>query len=386
LKLRFSAGVVGDDKGSGGRWLYSSQLSYGGATRLNQNPNTNSPYTWYKEASIGNPDIRWEKARKDNYGIEIGLFDNLISATYDYFTEDRTDILLAGSSRNIPPYFGATPPSANLGRVKSQGHELEVKFDKRMSSGLHYWASLALAHTTNKILFKDDPPLLAAYSQAQGYTIGQARSQIRAGFYNNWDQVYASVPQESNDLSKLPGFYNILDFNGDGVIKADDSAPIGYSGVPQNTFNTSFGADYKGFSVMIQLYGVNNVSRSVPLLNFTGFTDVVFEHVGDYWSKDNQNATSFLPRWKTQGSFIGDYFLYDASYLRLKTAEVAYTFQDKWVKKAGLSALKIFLNGNNLFFWSKLPDDREGANSGGASNTGTYPTAKRINLGFDLTF
>ncbi len=386
LKLRFSAGVVGDDKGSGGRWLYSSQLAYGGATRLNQNPNTNSTYTWYKEASIGNPDIRWEKARKDNYGIEIGLFDNLISATYDYFTEDRTDILLAGGSRNIPPYYGATPPSANLGRVKSQGHELEVKFDKRMTSGFHYWATLALAHTTNKILFKDDPPLLAAYSQAQGYTIGQNRSQIRAGFYNNWDQVFASVPQESNDLSKLPGFYNILDFNGDGVIKADDSAPYGYSGVPQNTFNTSFGADYKGFSVMIQLYGVNNVSRSVPLLNFNGYTDVVFEHVADYWSKDNQDASSFLPRWKTQGSFIGDYFLFDASYLRLKTAEVAYTFQDAWVKKAGLSALKIFLNGNNLFFWSKLPDDREGANSGGASNTGTYPTAKRINLGFDLTF
>ena len=387
LKVRFSSGIVGDDKVSGGRWLYASQFSYGGFSKLAQNPNQNSTYTYYKEASIGNPDIRWEKAIKNNYGLEIGLFDNLISATYDYFTEDRRDILLSGNSRNIPPYYGATPPSANLGHVKSQGHELDIKFDKRMSSGLHYWATLALAHTTNEIMFKDDPPLLAPYLQAKGYPIGQTRTQIRAEFYDNWDEVFASTPMETNDLSKLPGFYNILDFNGDGEIKStDDSAPFGFSGVPQNTFNASFGADYKGFSFMVQFYGVNNVSRSVPLQNFNGFTNIVFEHVSDYWSKDNPNASSFLPRWKTQGQNIGDYYLYDASFLRLKTAEIAYTFQDRWIKKAGLSALKLFLNGNNLIFWSKLPDDREAANSGGAASSGTYPTAKRINLGFDITF
>lgn len=295
--------------------------------------------------------------------------------------------MLAGSSRNIPPFYGATPPSANLGRVKSSGHEIELKFDKRITSGFHYWATLALAHVTNKILDKDDPLLLASYLQAKGYPIGQTRTQIRTGFYNNWDEVYASVPTETNDLAKLPGFYNILDFNADGVIKStDDSAPYGYSQIPQNTFNFSLGSDYKGFSVMVQLYGVNNVSRSVPLSNFSGYTNVVFDHVSDYWSKDNQDATSFLPRWKTQGQNIGDYFIYDASYLRLKTAEIAYTFQDKWVKNAGLSALKIFLNGNNLFFWSELPDDREASFSGGADNLGTYPTVKRINLGFDLTF
>jgi TonB-linked SusC/RagA family outer membrane protein len=386
LKFRLSTGMIGDDRVSGGRWLYDSQLSYGGYAMLNQNTTARSPYTWYKESTIGNPDIHWEKARKTNYGLEIGLFDNLISANYDYFAEDRTDILLAGNSRNIPPFFGATPPSANLGHVKSSGHELEVKFDKRTSNGLHYWASLAFAHVKNEILFKDDPLLLAPYLKAQGYAVDQTRSQIRAGFYNNWDQVYASVPMETNDLAKLPGYYNILDFNADGVIKAnDDSAPFGYSRVPQNTFNYSIGTDYKGFSVMLQFYGVNNVSRYVPAQNFLNSTDVVFEHVADYWSKDNQNATSFLPRWRTKGQNIGDYFIYDGSYLRLKTAEIAYTFQDKWVKNVGLSSLRIYLNGNNLLFWSKLPDDREysSANDGG---TGAYPNLRRFNLGFDITF
>jgi hypothetical protein len=228
--------------------------------------------------------------------------------------------------------------------------------------------------------------LLASYLKNQGYPIGQTRSQLRAGFYNNWDEVFASAPQETNDLAKLPGYYNILDFNADGIITSTDAATVGYPDVPENTYNFSIGADYKGFSFMVQFYGVNNVSRYIPLWNFYKYQDVLFDHVLDYWSKDNTDAGSYLPRWKTQGQFIGDYFVYDASFLRLKTAEVAYTFQDRWVKKMGLSSLKIYVNGNNLYFWSKLPDDRESAWSGGDAAAGAYPVPRRVNLGFDLTF
>jgi hypothetical protein len=84
---------------------------------------------------------------------------------------------------------------------------------------------------------------------------------------------------------------------------------------------------------------------------------------------------------------VGNYFLYDASYLRLKTAEIAYSFNKlPWVQSAGFSNLRIFMNGTNLFFWSNLPDDRETTHSGGSATEGAYPTTKRINLGIDLTF
>ena len=386
LKVRASRGLVGDDNG-GGRWLYASQYAYGTSGRLDQNPNAVSPYTWYRETTVGNPDIHWEKALKSNYGTDIGLFNDMLTVTYDYFTEDRSDILLAGTSRlNIPPYFGAAPPSANVGHVKSHGHEIELRFDNR-NRNFHYWATLALSHTENKVLDKDDPPLLPAYQQAKGYTIGQTRTEVRAGFYNNWDEIYASVPTETNDLDKLPGFYNILDFNGDGVIKAsDDVIPFGYSEVPQNSYNLSLGIDYKGFSVMAQLYAVDHVSRNVPLKDFNQYQAVVFGHVADYWSKDNENASSYLPRWKTQGQNIGDYFIFDGSYLRLKTAEIAYTFTDKWIQKVGISSFRIFLNGENLIFWSDLPDDRESNWSGGDATQGAYPTAKRFTLGAELNF
>ena len=389
LKLRYSIGTVGNDQVAGSaRWLYSSQYSYGGTTILNQNIQTNSPYTWYKESVVGNPDIHWETALKKNLGVEVGLFNNLISLTYDYFTENRTDILIAGSDRTIPSYFGAIPPSANLGAVNSKGHELVIRFDKRTKAGIHYWASLALTHTENKILKRDDPLLRPAYLKASGYSIGQTTTSITAGFMNNWDDVYASTPFETNDLTKLPGYYNILDFKPDGTIKgSSDSEPYGYSSVPQNTFDASFGADYKGFSFMVEFYGATNVSRYMGDATYFKNTDLYFTYNADYWSKNNPNAATYLRQaYGTSGIISGNNLIADASFLRLKNVNIGYTFSDKWVKKAGLSGLKIYLNGNNLMFWSKLPDDRESVYSGGDVVRGTYPTVKLITGGAELTF
>ena len=383
LKLRYSTGHVGDDKG-GLRWLYMTQYVSGGYSKLNASPKGSSPYTWYKETIVGNPDLHWESSQKNDLGVEMGFLNDLFALNFDYYTEKRTDILL---NRTIPPFFGATPPIANLGRVNSNGYEVELKINKRFRGDIRLWSNISYSHNENKIIDHDDPYYKAAYLKSEGYTINQVRTQVRTGFYNNWDEVYASVPTSTGDNQKLPGFYNLLDFNADGVINADDVVPYGYSDVPQNSCNFTFGFDYKRFSFMAQLYGVTNVSRSVPLSNFMIQTDVVFKQAADYWSKDNEDATSFLPRWRTSGQNIGEYYLYDASYLRLKTVELAYTFDKnlKWLKETGLSSLRLYVNGNNLFLWSDLPDDRE-SNAGNSATTGTYPTVKRVNFGIDVTF
>lgn len=388
LKLRFSMGKVGDDKVSGSRWLYASQFAYGGTARLNEASNGSSIYPFYRQSVIGNPLIQWENALKTNIGIETGLFKNNVSLNVDYYTENRTDILLGGGSRNIPPFFGGTPPSANIGEVKSKGFEIELNYNKKLSPDASVWASLAITHNENEIIERDDAPLQFDYLKYKGYPIGQQRSLVKTEFYDNWDEVYASIPTENNDLQKLPGYYDLVDFNADGIIKtSEDTPPVGYSEVPQNTANLSLGANYKGFSFMVQFFGVNNANRVVAFNNYANDIDVLFGHVADYWSKDNQDATSFLPRWKTQAENVGDYFMYDSSFLRLKTAEIAYSLNNAyWVKMAGFSNLRLFVNGNNLFFWSKLPDDRETTYSGGSATEGAYPTVKRINLGIELTF
>ena len=107
---------------------------------------------------------------------------------------------------------------------------------------------------------------------------------------------------------------------------------------------------------------------------------------GDYWTKDNTDAVSPLPRWKSRLYSYGDFFNYDGSYVRLKTAEISYTLDPVWLRKTGIQSMRLYVNGNNLLFWSKMPDDRE-ANVGSSnySGQGAYPTVRRINFGFNLS-
>jgi TonB-linked SusC/RagA family outer membrane protein len=386
LKLRYSLGWVGDDS-AGSRWLYMADYTYGDWSALQANPNAASPYLFYREAIVPNPDAHWEKAKKANGGIELGLWNDLLGINFDYFTEHRTDIMIEGADRAIPPYFGATAPAANLGEVKAAGYEVEVNFNRTSSFDLNYWLSAAFTHTRNKIIFRDDPAMQVGYKKKEGYPVSQTTTQISAEMYQTWSDVFAGVPQQTNDLNKIPGFYNIVDFNGDGVITEDDNVPWGYPNVPENTYNLSLGASYKGFSLMVQFYGVSNVTRVVPFSNFYEDLNVLYAHTLDYWSKDNPDATSFLPRWKTpNSSFIGNYYYYDGSYIRLKTAEIAYSFRRPLLDKLGIANFKIYVNGNNLWFWSKMPDDRENNEYGGLAEQGSYPTTRRINFGIDVTF
>jgi len=386
LKLRYSVGKVGEDN-AGSRYLYESIYAYGGASRQTWATNESSPYQFYRIASIGNPYAQWEQAVKTNYGLEFGMMKNLISLNFDYFTEDRTKILISGANRAIPPYFGFTAPAANLGRVTSQGFEIEIGFNKTIQD-VSIWSKLSLTHTNNNVEYKDDPKMAQPHMKQEGYPIDQNKRVLNTGyFYQNWDDVWASAPTETNDLQKLPGYYDLIDYDGDGVISSTfDAAPVGYSETPQNTGSFSLGAAYKGFSFLLQFFGANNANRYIGWSHYSYDTDIVWDHVADYWSKDNPNATSFLPRWKTQAQNIGHYYLYDASYIRLQNVELGYTFKNSVIKKLNLNNLRIYFNGNNLFFWSKLPDDRETTYSRGSATVGAYPNLKRFNMGIDISF
>ena len=139
---------------------------------------------------------------------------------------------------------------------------------------------------------------------------------------------------------------------------------------------------------MAQFTGANNATRVIGFNNFQSDYDIVFGYNRDYWSTSNPDGTSFVPRWKTSAENVGDFWVYDASYVRLQNIELSYSFDTKsdFFKKLGCDNLRIFLNGNNLFFWSDLPDDRSTTYSGGSATNGAYPTLKRINLGVDLSF
>lgn len=389
LKLRGSYGLVGNDGVPAPPYAYQTQFATGGSSRMgDNNNNANSPYVRFRESVIGNPDLQWETVTKANIGLDYSIFNGLFEGTFEVYRDYRTNVFIPGNQRAVPVYFGGTPPPANLGEVEVRGYEVELKFNKRVNGNLRLWGNVAITHAKDEVIERDDPQLLDAYLKQAGFQIGQTRSHIRSGYVNSWDEVYGSTRNDQNDAAKFPGWFNLIDFNADGVIDGFDSAPFAYPTRPQNTYTTSLGFDYKRFAVFVQFYGVNNVSRQLDQGAFGGKLNNVFK-VGDYWSRDNQDARSPLPRWKSNspGNSFGDFWQWDGSYLRLKTAEISYTLNPTWIRKAGIQSMRFYINGNNLTFWSKLPDDRESNALGGTGqgSQGAYPTVRRVNLGLNLS-
>ena len=385
LKLRYSYGEIGEDN-VWERWLYQTTWAYGGKTHLDStNPGNESIYTWYKEAKVGNPDIHWEKAIKKNFGIDYAFLGGLVAGSLEFFNEKRSDIMIAGSSRSVPFYFGASAPYMNKGRTKTTGYELEVRLKYDFANGIHAYANMNMTHAKNVVTEHDDPEMLPSYQKNVGYSIGQAKSYLDNGTAQSWDDVIAMTPHNTNDNQKLPGQYIITDFNGDGVIDTNDSAPYGYTGTPQNTYNATIGIDYKGFSIYAQFYGVTNVSRYVAFNSLPKpYLHTVFKE-GAHWSTSTPDGIPSLRMNSTPSYYEGTRFLYDGSFCRLKNLEVAYTWNGGWIKSLGLSMLKVYVNGNNLFLWTDMPDDRESNFAGtGLASQGAYPTMKRINFGFKL--
>lgn len=394
LKIRASYGEIGNDEignewDSSLRWLYMTQWATGGNINTGLYNNTVSPYTFYRENAVGNPDIHWEVVRKFNLGIDYSFFNGLIAGTVEIFRDRRSDILVSGSNRATPSYFGGitTAPWANLGKTKNRGYELELRLNKTLRNDMHLWLNANMTHAINEIVDADNPELLPAYQKSEGKPIGQTNTYVDHGYIQNMDELYGSTAFESLDDQKLPGDYQIIDFNGDGVINTYDYIPYGYSSSPQNTYSASFGIDWKGWSFYAQFYGVNNVTRQVVFGTF-GQQKLIAYDEGSRWSKYDTNPDVPMPRFgsTTNSYYEGSRYFYDGSFIRLKNIELAYTFTGNWVRSLGISNLKLYVNGNNLWVWTRMPDDRESNFAGtGWASQGAYPTVKRINFGLKFT-
>ncbi len=391
LKLRASYGAIGDDN-VGERWMYMSQWAYGGRTvldvtsgngfNINDNSTPGSPYYFYREKTVGNENVHWEKVKKFNFGIDYGFLGGLLAGSFDIFSDRRTDILVGGSQL-VPSYFGQSPAWVNLGEVKTHGYEVELRVNKVFPNKMRVWANMNMTHAVNEIVKRDDPSLLPAYRKQEGYAIGQTHAFLDRGMMQTYDDIYGSPKHDTSDGQKLPGDYYIVDFNGDGVIdNINDNVPYGYTGSPQNTYNATIGFEYKGFSCFAQFYGVTNVTRDVTMISLS---DVMLANVydqGTWWSNDHMNADVLTPRFISKPTYYyGTQYLCDGSYIRLKNVEIAYTFTQPWIRKIGIQNLKVFVSGNNLWLWTRMPDDRESNFSSSGGATGAYPTVKRINFG-----
>ena len=386
FKIRGSIGEIGDDN-AGARWAYLTgwEVTNNGNGFNISLDGSASPFVGYKEATIAQPDLRWATVLKKDIGFDYAFLHGMFAGSFDWFRDDRYDIFISGSNRSVPSYFGAaTTPDINKGKMKNYGFEVEVRFNKVLNNGMRFWTNANYTYAHNVIKVKDDPALIPAYRKAEGYSQGQYVSFIDNGFIGTYDELYSTPEREKDDSQVLIGDHYIVDFNGDGVVdETNDQAPYGYTGNPEHTYNATIGWEWKGWSMFAQLYGVTGVTRDVTLTSFGDQLLTVYD-TGNWWNVQDGSGEVVVPRFSTQVSYNnGTQFLFDGSYFRLKNVEIAYTWSKGWIKKLGFSSLKLYLNGNNLFLITKMPDDRE-SNYGWSGSGGAYPTVRRYNFGFKL--
>lgn len=383
FKLKFSYGLVGDDKGVPSH-ADKDAWSRGGSGNLGYpsfDPNT---YTFWKESTIGNPDLHWATAEKQNLATELAFFKNMVSFSFDYFWEYRYDIFMKEDQRTVLDWFGADPVATNLGETKTHGYEMALKLKKTMANGLHLWFDGNYNYAEDEIIYFEDAANKPDYQKAAGFQIDQTRVKLVDDMNQNWNDVYTSPLGVGEDKAYvMPSDFRYIDFNADGVIDLDDVVPYGYPSRPQNTYSLSLGAEYKGVSAMIQFYGAHNVSRSIRTPEFQGGYSVAQPfHRDDSWTPETAGTASYPHvRYRADADY-GSYWIKDASYIRLKTVELAYSFSFEAMKAIGISNARIYANGNNLFLWTKMLEDREG----GSYENNNYPMTRSFNLGLSLNF
>ena len=383
FKIRGSIGEIGDDN-AGARWAYMNQWAVTNKVHMTLTDGE-SPFQGYKESVIAAPDLKWATVSKKNLGFDYAFLHGMFAGSFDWFRDDRYDIFVSGGNRSVPTYYGAwTVPDINKGEIKNSGFEFEVRFNKVLKNGMRFWANANYTYAHNTIKVKDDPALLPSYRRAQGYSQGQYVSFIDNGYIGTYDELYSTPKREKDDTQVLIGDHYIVDFNADGVVdETYDQAPYGYTGNPEHTYNATIGWEWKGWSCFAQLYGVTGVTRDVGLTSFNNKLLTVYDN-GTWWNPVDAGGDVVVPRFTTQVAYNdGTQYLYDGSYFRLKNVEIAYTWTKGWIKKLGFSSLKIYVNGNNLFLITKMPDDRE-SNYGWSGGGGAYPTVRRYNFGFKL--
>ena len=386
LKLRASYGLVGNDKIGSDRFLYlpDSYTLNAGGYNFGANVPTNQPGA--AEGQIGNPLVTWETARKQNYGLDMNLFGGKLGLNVDYFREYRKDILT--KRQTVPGYLAIDLPAVNIGEVKNQGYEIELKWRQKIRPDVRYWINLNTSHAVNEIIFMDEVEQPEPYLYRTGHPVNQYFGYIFEGFYDE-SADNGDLPDHLYELK--PGDMTYKDLNGDSIINQLDQRAIGYTAYPQDVFGLNLGINIKEFDISIYIAAATHTSRMLDEQYRKAFGATLDRSLMQYmadgaWTPKNaENAT--FPRMTLTGSENNtkdsDFWVRDASYIRLKNVEMGYNFKGKTLRNIGVKSMRVYANGYNLITLSNLkvadPESRTG-------RFPAYPLTKIYNIGIKMNF
>ncbi|MBL4677130.1 MAG: TonB-dependent receptor [Mucilaginibacter sp.] len=398
FKLRASYGIVGNQNVTNFQYqtLY---FNYPNAYGYDKN------VVGGAGTKIANRDIRWERSAKLNIGFDAGLFDDKLTATFDYFRETRSDILAPRA--DVPLIFGAASPDYNVAKVRNTGWEASVTYNLR-GKEVSQSFSINVADNQNKLLKLTgsateliQPQDVFQLIRRVGDPITQYYGYQTNGFFQNQQDIDNSPKIAGNSVQ--PGDLKFKDRNGDDIIDEKDKTVLG-NPFPRYTFGFTYRIAYKGFDLSLFIQGVGKRDaflrgELVEPFHY-GYGATVYEHQTDIWSPSNPNARypilanigspSNTNNWRT-GS---DLYKYDAAYVRLKNVNIGYSFSPAVTKKLGIQRLRLSLIGQNLATLSKLkfidPETSEFDNKlniYSASNSARqYPLPVFYGAGLDITF
>ena len=379
--------MVGNDQIGGDRFLYLSTVNTNANGGLFGDSQTLIP--GFYEDKIG-ADVTWEKSYKADIGVELRMLRDRLTIQGDFFDENRKDILL--ERKSIPSVAGiASPVYANLGQVKNRGVDAMVEWRETTRSGVYYsfYANFTYAH--NHIVEDDTPHPRYSYLETRGRRIDQPYGYIAIGFFESEEEI-AGSPEQTFMTNVRPGDVKYLDLNGDGKITPDDRAPIGFARTPEIMFGFGGTVSFKGIDLSVQFTGAARTSMFLMSEDMWPFSleypryNVSREYYDNRWVAGADNSGAKYPA-VINGNNPNNYqkstlYMRDASYIKLKNAEIGYTLPQRWCKAMHIEKIRIFVNGTNLLCFDKLKIVDPEADGG----TGNYPQQRTINGGFQINF
>lgn len=394
MKLRASYGTLGNNAGQN---LYKALLN-GEATYVLNGAIVNGIAT----GLLPNVDAKWEVAEKLDLGLDLNIFEDKLAIVFDYFVEDRNDLLIAGFpvsgiiGTGAP---GASNPTVNAGTTRNKGIELALNYNHKFNENLSLSASYNITRVKGEVtaINGDVIPEGGAFSVGQlaparmelGMPIGYFYGLQADGIFQNQAEVDAHPSQVALGANAQPGDIRYKDINGDGVINFNDRT---YLGKPVATYfmGLNLNLKFKNFDFSTYLYAeldkemVRNYERSQPNVNRHRF----------YLERWHGEGTSnFVPRATTgvtSNNVFSSFYVEDASFLRMQNAQIGYSLSPAVLEQVGLEAMRIFASVNNVFTLTNYkgydPSATSGAAIGGGIDYGFYPQARQFLLGLNLTF
>jgi TonB-linked SusC/RagA family outer membrane protein len=329
-----------------------------------------------------NPNITWEIATITNLGLDASLWKGLLGVTVDLFKQRRSNIL-AKRNLSVPDYTGLILPNENIGIVENKGIEIELSHTEVIRD-FSFRIGGTFSYSHNKVLYISEAQNVTPWKKLEGHVLGATQYYHAIGIFRTQAEIDKSPVYPGTQVGDL----QYQDKDGDGVITANDMYTSDKTSTPEIVFGLNLSMNYKNFSLWANFAGADNVWQYYHVnarIAINQLEDVIVNRYtpGSMNSKYPRLPTLEYGNFGEVDGLPSDFWLRNATYVRLKTLELSYSLPQKLLSKVKIQSLKIYLNGNNLF----TIDNLKWADPENTSITGDYyPQSKIYNLGINLTF